>query len=146
MGKIFKRAENDMIWESYGQIRPDDQENANQYNDQNVFEDEDAEAIISLEPPAPLEAEMSDSDLMSDDVFGGEEDDLDNEIITKALRKIIKRADILLNHCQGDSLDTWMVAKIIKAEDYISDVWNELDDVADFANDGMEDAEDFQMQ
>jgi hypothetical protein len=32
-----------------------------------------------------------------------------------------------------------MVAKIIKAEDYISDVWNELDDVADFANDGPKD-------
>jgi len=143
MAKILKRAENDLIWESYGRIHPNDQANADQYNTNNVFEDEDAEAIISLEPPMQVEPELG----QEEDIFGDveQEDDLDNEIIVKALRKIIKRADILLNHCQGDSLDTWMVAKIIKAEDYISDVWNELDDAADFANDGVEDAEDFQF-
>ena len=138
MAKIFKRAENDMIWESYGNIHPNDQIYADEYNDENQFYDnsEDAEAIISLEPPGPVEAELGEDD---DDLFDDEDDDLDNEIIEKALRKLIKRADILLNHCKGDTLETWMVAKIIKAEDYISDVWNELDDVADFANDGMDD-------
>jgi len=103
--------------------------------------DEDAEAIISLAPTGPVEAEMGDDDMFEDDddLFEDDDDDLDNEIIVKALRKLIKRADILLNHCESDKLDTWMVAKIIKAEDYISDVWNELDDVADFANDGPKD-------
>lgn len=142
MAKIFKRAENDMIWESYGSVRPNDQIYADEYNDENVFEDEDAEAIISLEPPMQVEPEIVEDE---PDMFEDDDDDLDNEIIVKALRKLIKRADILLNHCESDKLDTWMVAKIIKAEDYISDVWNELDDVADFANDGMEDAEDFSM-
>jgi hypothetical protein len=131
MGKKFKREENNLIWENYN--NPNDQVYADEYNTENVFEDEDAEAIISLEPPLQVEPEI-----VQDEIFEDEGDELDNEIITKALRKIIKRADILLNHCQGDSLDTWMVAKIIKAEDYISDVWNELDDVADFANDGPE--------
>jgi len=103
--------------------------------------EEDAEAIITMEKPLMVEPEMGDDDIFEDDddLFEDEDDDLDNEIIVKALRKLIKRADILLNHCESDKLDTWMVAKIIKAEDYISDVWNELDDVADFANDGFED-------
>jgi hypothetical protein len=139
MGKKFKREENNLIWENYN--NPNDQVYADEYNTENVFEDEDAEAIISLEQPMQVEPEI-----VQDEIFEDDGDDLDNEIITKALRKIIKRADILLNHCQGDSLDTWMVAKIIKAEDYISDVWNELDDIADFANDGPEeDGENFQM-
>lgn len=136
--KRFKTVENNLIWENYN--TSNDQMYADEYNDSNVFEDEDAEAIITLEPPMQVEPEI-----VEDDIFDDEDDDLDNEIITKALRKIIKRADILINHCGSDKLDTWMIAKIIKAEDYISDVWNELDDVADFANDGMEDDEDFSM-
>jgi hypothetical protein len=143
MAKKFKTEENNLIWESYGNIRPNDQMYADEYNDENIFEDEDAEAIISLSPAGPMEAEFEDDDLFAgedDDLFeDDDDDDLDNEIIVKALRKLIKRADILLNHCESDKLNTWMVAKIIKAEDYISDVWNELDDVADFANDGPED-------
>jgi hypothetical protein len=139
MGKKFKREENDVIWESY--TTPNDQKYADDYNEYNTFEDEDAEAIITMEKPLMVEPEMGDDGIFEDDddLFEDEDDDLDNEIIVKALRKLIKRADILLNHCESDSLDTWMVAKIIKAEDYISDVWNELDDVADFANDGFED-------
>jgi hypothetical protein len=143
MAKKFKTEENNLIWESYGNVHPNDQMYADEYNDENVFEDEDAEAIISLAPPGPMEAEFEDDDSFEDDddLFEDDDDDiaLDNEIIVKALRKLIKRADILLNHCESDKLDTWMVAKIIKAEDYISDVWNELDDVADFANDGPKD-------
>jgi hypothetical protein len=140
MGKKFKREENDVIWESY--TTPNDKMYADEYNDENQFYDdsEDAEALISLEPMSVEPEMIDDSD---DDMFEDEDDDLDNEIIVKALRKIIKRADILMNHCQGDSLETWMVAKIIKAEDYISDVWNELDDVADFANDGPEEEIEF---
>jgi len=136
MGKKFKRDENNVIWENYS--NPNEQAYADEYNQDNVFQDEDAEAIISLEPPMQVEPEIVDDGLGEDIV---EDDDLDNEIIEKALRKIIKRADILLSHCQGQSLETWMVAKIIKAEDYISDVWNELDDIADFANDGPEEEE-----
>ena len=134
MAKKFKTDENNLIWESYGNVHPNDQIYADEYNDENVFEDEDAEAIIALEPPMQVEPELDE-----DDIFEDDGDELDNEIIVKALRKLIKRADILLNHCESDKLDTWMIAKIIKAEDYISDVWNELDDVADFANDGMDD-------
>lgn len=153
MSKKFKTEENNLIWESYGNVHPNDRMCADEYNDENVFEDEDAEAIISLAPAGPMEAEFEyddpfadDDDDDDDDIFDDDDDvnkdddiDLDNEIIVKALRRLIKRADILLNHCESDKLDTWMVAKIIKAEDYISDVWNELDDVADFANDGMDD-------
>lgn len=135
MSRKFKNDENNLIWENC-------YKHAQEYNDTNVFEDEDAEAIISLEPPMQVEPEVIENE---DDELFEDDDDLDNEIIVKALRKLIKRADILLNHCESDSLDTWMVAKIIKAEDYISDVWNELDDVADFANDGIEDADEYKM-
>lgn len=153
MAKKFKTEENNMIWESYGNVHPNDRMYADKYNDENVFKDEDdfkdedAEAIISLAPAGPMEAEFEDDDSFEndDDIFDDDDDedddnkedgiDLDNEIIVKALHKLIKRADILLNHCENDKIDIWMVAKIIKAEDYISDVWNELDDAADFAND-----------
>lgn len=142
--RTFKGVENDMIWEGYHNV-PNDQAYADEYNDDNTFYEDDAEdVILQMEPEAPLEVEVE-PESMEDDLFEDEDDGLDNEIIVKALRKLIKRADILMNHCEGDKLDTWMVAKIIKAEDYISDVWNELDDVADFANDGFEDAENFSM-
>lgn len=142
--RTFKGVENDMIWEGYHNV-PNDQAYADEYNDDNTFYEDDAEdVILQMEPEAPLEVEVA-PESMEDDLFEDEDDGLDNEIIVKALRKLIKRADILMNHCEGDKLDTWMVAKIIKAEDYISDVWNELDDVADFANDGFEDAENFSM-
>lgn len=130
MGKKFKQDENDVIWEGY--TTPNDEMYADNYNDENVFEDEDAEAIITMEKPLMVKPEM-----MEDDC----DYELDNEIIVKSLRKLIKRCDFLLNHCENKSVETWMVAKIIKAEDYISDVWNELDDVADFANDGPEEDE-----
>jgi hypothetical protein len=133
--KKFKTFENSLIWESYGNKSPDAQYSQEQYP-------EDAEAIISMEPVGPLDTGTEED--LGDDMFG-EEDELDNEIITKCLRKLVKRANILLSHCESEELETWMVAKIIKAEDYISDVWNELDDVADFANDGFEDSDNISM-
>jgi hypothetical protein len=139
----FKGSENNLIWEKYsnpvGQYYDDEEEKPNMglYDDEE-YPSEDAEVVMEFEPVGPVESEDD-----FDDMFESEDDDtieLDNEIIVKSLRKLMKRANILLNHCESDKLDTWMVAKIIKAEDYISDVWNELDDVADFANDGFEDS------
>ena len=130
----FKRAENNLIWENYGNP------NAGQMYDDEEYSSEDAEAIISMAPVGPVETGLGPEENALEEVL---EDGDDNEIIVKSLRKLIKRATILMDHCQGDTLETWMVAKIIKAEDYISDVWEELDDVADFANDGVEDADDF---
>jgi c-di-AMP phosphodiesterase-like protein len=140
----FKGVENNLIWEKYsnpvGQYYDDEEEKTNMgFYDDEEYPSEDAEVVMEFEPVGPVEPEDD-----FDDMFESEDDDdtieLDNEIIVKSLRKLMKRANILLNHCESDKLDTWMVAKIIKAEDYISDVWNELDDVADFANDGFEDS------
>jgi hypothetical protein len=122
----MKRQENDLIWEMYDYA-------------------EDAEVVMNMEPMGEMEVEPEvelepDGDL--DDVLGDEDD---NEIVLHSLRKLVKRSGELLELCASEKLETWMVAKIIKAEDYVSDVWEQLDDKADFANDGFEDSDNISL-
>jgi hypothetical protein len=143
----LKSYENNLIWENYG--RPN-VNTGDLYSDEEAMSDEDAEMVMHLAPPmGEVEPEFGDEDdlggeedfddiLEDDDI---EDDEVDNEIILHSLRKLVKRSEQLLDLCKSKELETWQIAKIIKAEDYISDVWDCLDDDADFANDGFEDSE-----
>lgn len=115
----------------YGQLYSDEE---------TVSGQEDAETIVTMQPLGGLVPEIGAEEVLSDD-----EDEDDNEIVLHSLRKMIKRAECLLDLCSTEKLETWMIAKIIKAEDYISDVWDQLDDKADFANDGVEDSDNISL-
>ena len=103
--------------------------------------------VMSAEPIGTITTEVGEEDLtdeLDDDLEDVEEKD-DNEIVLQSIRKLIKRGESLLDLCQTCELETWMIAKIIKAEDYVSDVWDCLDDKADFANDGFEDSDNMSL-
>ena len=129
----FKSSENNLIWEShYGEYYSDEED---------MGCDGEAEIVLSAEPMGEMDIEGDGGDELSD-VLGDEDSDSDddNEIVLHAIRKLVKRGEKLLELCQNQDLKPWMIAKIIKAEDYISDVFDQLDDDADFANDGFEDS------
>jgi len=100
--------------------------------------EEDSEVIMSMEPMGEVEPEFE----MDEDC---DEDDDDHEVVLHSLRKLVKRGEELQELCKSKELESWMIAKIIKAEDYISDVWDRLDDDADFANDGFEDSDNLSL-
>ena len=125
-----------MMQDALGDAWQDEFVDAGDYMD----DDEDAEVIMSMEPMGEVEPEMED-DFMSVD----EDDDDDNEVVLHSLRKLVKRSEQLQELCKSKELESWMIAKIIKAEDYISDVWDRLDDDADFANDGFEDSDNLSL-
>lgn len=69
--------------------------------------------------------------------FEMEDDDHDiDEVMYSDIKKLAEYSDKLLKNCHHLELDCWMKAKLIKASDYVSDVWHRLDAKADFANDG----------
>lgn len=71
--------------------------------------------------------------------FGGE-DELYEEV-KGDLKKLVEFSGRLQQICKpGGSLKPWMLAKIARAADYITDIAFQLDDAADFANTGFEQA------
>jgi len=89
------------------------------------FGDEDSEMMIELEAPEALESE-----------------EIDNEIVEKELRLLSKYLDRIQAKVQEKDFDASCIAKVIKATQYIREVWEDIDDEVDFANTGFEDLDD----
>ena len=120
----FKHTENNIIWEShYNGEFSSDEEGFNHHDEFGDDDDFDDEIVISSEP-------MGDMDIDHEDSFDDEENE-DNKIVLHTIRKIVKRGEALLDLCKDCQLDPWMIAKIVKAEDYITDVWDQLEDGED---------------
>lgn len=146
----MKFKDNEMIWESYKKkIVESDMPQRPYYQDE---EDDDKYGGIALdkegnyggivittgegpkdhdydhggdhETEGHLEFEMEDEDHEID------------EVMYSDIKKLAEYSNRLLKNCHDLDLDCWMKAKIIKASDYVSDVWHRLDAKADFANDG----------
>jgi hypothetical protein len=100
------------------------------------YAQEDAEMVMEIEPSImeePVEA------------FEVEEDDhSDNEIIYTDVKKLAEYSKRLKDACKTHTFEPWMIAKLVKAADYVSDVWHHVDANADFANDGFESVGDEQ--
>lgn len=130
----FKTQENNLIWENY------------QTPDMGY---EDAEnAVIALDPVGELEVDEGDGFDM-DDQFGMDDHDECNcseqhevdEVLYSDAKKLAEYSKRILEHIKSKELEPWMKAKIIKASDYMSDVWHRLDASVDFANDQDPDLE-----
>ena len=47
--------------------------------------------------------------------------------------------------CKEKELEPWMQAKLVKASDYVSDIWHRIDAEADFANTGFEQSDNMSL-
>jgi hypothetical protein len=88
-------------------------------------DDMDDEMVIEIEPVAPVEA-IGDEHM--------------NEILNSELKKLAEYGKRLEDLCGKVEFDAWMIAKVVKASDYVEDVWHRLDAAADFANTGVDQA------
>jgi len=86
-------------------------------------EDEGA-MVIQMEPVGAVESE-----------------EIDKSAITVELKKLAEYSKRLCDMCQNTEFSPWMVMKLVKASDYVSDVYYNVTTEADFANSGFEQAE-----
>lgn len=89
------------------------------------------EMVMEIDPIAPVEPSM-----------GREESD---KVLVANLKKLAEYSQRLNDMVGEAEFKSWMVAKIVKASDYVDEVWHMLDaSEADFANTGFEQAGDEQ--
>lgn len=130
----FKQDENKAIWEAFGS--PDtgldfgDDEmdmgmDDGMGDDFDMGDDPDS-VVMSLDTSPPVET-MEPA----------------NEVLVSELKKLAEYSKRLYEQKDGEFED-WMVAAITVASTYVSDVWHRLDAKADFANTGVDQAQDFQ--
>lgn len=131
----FKSFENNLIWENYSNQAPHFNETLD--DELNPFEGEEDTAVISLEPVGELEVDEFEDHSGCD----CDHDDQTNEVVFSDVKKLAEYSKRLMEVCKTQKLEPWMQAKIIRASDYISDVWHRLDASADFANDQHPDLE-----
>lgn len=117
------------------------------------FSEEEAETVVlGLEPEGELEVDDSfdlvpdtdDSDGFGDMMEDEPEDEID-EVLYSDIKKLAEYSNRLLKDVNHGELETWMIAKIIKASEYVSDVWHRLDAKTDFANTGVDQIEDDEL-
>jgi hypothetical protein len=125
-----KHDEANLMWEAYSNPMDDDFEEDFGLDDgfeDDGFEDEMSGAVVmEMEPPAPLSP-------VTDDEM--------TEILRTELKKLAEYGQRLNDLCGKADFDPWMVAKVVKASDYVSDVWHRLDAAGvDYANTGFEQA------
>ena len=132
----FRDRENSLMWEHYQDSRPvvgfNQQPKTPTVNNTLYTPEEEAEVMLEFEPEGPIEV---------DDAMGIDEpeEELD-EVLHSDIKKLAEYSKRLLDVKHSD-LDTWMVAKLIKASEYVCDVWHRCDAKADFANDQSDDIE-----
>lgn len=86
------------------------------------------EVVMEIEPIAPVTPQFEEPDEMYESLKGD-------------LKKLAEYSERLGSVCRPNGgLQPWMVAKLAKAADYVSDVYFQLEDSVDFANTGYEQA------
>lgn len=89
---------------------------------------DETNVVMEIDPVAPVTPEF-------------EEDDDLYESIKGDLKKLQEFSGRLMEVCKPNGgLEPWMIAKLAKAADYVSDVYFCLEDSVDFANTGFEQA------
>ena len=134
----FHRKDNDnlgrLLYEDFGNLDDDFEDELDggfedDFGDDGFDEPEADVSVMEIEAPGPVE-------MTTDEV---------NEVLVSDLKKLAEYADRLQEMSKTAEFDDWMVAKITKASDYVSDVWHRLDAKADFANTGFEQGDDFEV-
>jgi|TARA_R110002110_G_scaffold7140_2_gene36253 hypothetical protein len=135
----FKLAENNLIWENYGS-NPQEQPQTSE------FGEEEQEVVIEFEPEGPIEVDECGFDDVLDDVLEDGDDESEmSELVMTDIKKLDRNTKKLLDYCKSNKLEPWMQAKLVKAAVYVADVWDQLDDEADFANDGFEQSDNIDL-
>lgn len=99
-------------------------------DDQSFGGEPEHDVVMEIDPVAPVTPEFE------------EDDDLYNSVKGE-LKQLAEFSSRLQTCCKPNGgLQPWMVAKLSKAADYVSDVYFQLDDQVDFANTGFEQAGD----
>lgn len=129
MAPSFKYQDNKLIWESFmgGSTGEDDFNDESDFSDDFGGEDEPS-VVMEIEPVGPVEAEVAGNP--------------NNEVVYSDVKKLVEYSGRLLELVKTGELEPWMLAKLIKASDYVSDVWHSLDAKTDFANTGIEQSGD----
>lgn len=136
----FKTRENQLMWERY--VDPytvnqtsEDQTSEDQMGDPTVEDpmlamgNEDSEmAVLEFEPEMDLETEEG-----------------CNEVVYSDIKKLAEYSKRILSLAKEKEFEPWMQAKLIKASDYVSDIWHRLDAEADFANTGFEQSDNIDL-
>jgi len=123
--------ESRLMWEAFTSPRVDDEDFSMDDEMGDDFGDEfddgmGDEMVMEIEPVAPVQA-MGDEEM--------------NKVLKSELKKLAEYGKRLDDLCCSTEFEPWMVAKVVKASDYVSDVWHMLDSTgADFANTGFEQA------
>lgn len=132
----FKKEEDRLLWEAFNKNVDFGED---MFDDENSLEDGD-DVIMNIEPVGEVEPSFDDFEDTEDDhdcCHDDFDDDSANEAVAASLRKLVKRSNALVDLAKDRELESWMIAKIIKAESYISDIWDELEDTV-----GFEDSDD----
>lgn len=130
----FRSRENQLMWERY--VDPytvtqtaEDQEMDLTTEDPMLGVEDESMAVMEFEPMTGLETEEQGC----------------NEVIYSDVKKLAEYSKRLLDICKTQELEPWMQAKLVKASDYVSDVWHRLDAEADFANTGFEQSDNIDL-
>lgn len=125
----FKHRENQLIWERY----------TDPYSTLPEFDDEPRDPTVE-DPTYPLndEEDLEVIELDTGAELDSEEHEACNEVIYSDIKKLAEYSNRLLELCKDKELEPWMQAKLVKASDYVSDIWHRIDAEADFANTGFE--------
>ena len=138
--------DNQLIWERY--VDPytqfGDQEETDPTLEDPLYplsDDEDQEVVLEFEPEGAVEVDDDFDDMLED---GDDEHEM-SELVMTDIKKLDRNTKKLLDYCASNKLEPWMQAKIVKAAVYVADVWDQLDDEADFANDGFEQSDNVSL-
>ena len=134
----FRNRENKLMWERY--VDPTYTNKTSEDLDQDMdltvedpiydeYQDEDESmTVMSFEPSTDLETSEG-----------------CNEVIYSDVKKLAEYSQRLLEICKEQELEPWMQAKLVKASDYVSEVWHRLDAEVDFANTGFEQSDNISL-
>ena len=131
----LKSTDSNLMWESYA-------------NSIGNYPEDESDVVMSFEPIGALDHEEHDDfdDIIEDEPEDGDHDEHEmSELVMAEIKKLAKYSDKLLQHCSSCDIEPWMMAKLVKAATYVADVWDQIDDEVDFANDGMDDDEESMM-
>ncbi len=131
----FRNRESQLIWERYTDPystlpQYDDMEETDPTLEDPMFgsEDESEVSVMSFEPVDEV------------DSFEG-----CNEVVYSDIKKLAEYSKRILDICKEQELEPWMQAKLVKASDYVSEIWHRLDAEADFANTGFEQSDNIEF-
>lgn len=125
--------DNELMWEAFIGNSPDMDmgEEGMDFGSDEMGMDDDSAVVMEFEPMDEIEPV---------------EDDTEIDIaVYSDIKKLAEYSGRILKLCKEQELEPWMLAQLVKASSYVSDVWHQLDAKADFANLGFEHSDNMEL-